>query len=208
MHIQSMKKIIAVNLFIFFLIIGSNSFAQQSPVLGNFYLFESNAKIYLNWSIVSGSTCNGIKIFRSIDSTNFYEIGKIEGICGNIYSEQFYNFIDDNPVKNKCNFYKLELGNSGSSEIISIEIIGIEKNGFQLRPNPIVRNAKLYFDNVGHEQNKLVVFKNDGTIVFELTTRESFFDISGQNLSSALYLFYISAINNSIKVKGEFLVSH
>ena len=139
---------------------------------------------------------------------NFYEIGKIEGICGNISAEQFYNFIDENPVKNKINFYKLELGNSGSSEIISIEIIGIEKNGFQLRPNPIVNNAKIYFDNGGHEQNILSVFKTDGAFIFELNTRESFFDISGQNLSSGLYLFYISAINNTIKVKGKFSVSH
>ena len=112
-----MKKIIATHLFIFFLIIGSNSLAQQNSILGSFYLFESNAKIYLNWSIVSGSTCNGIKIFRSIDSLNFYEIGKIEGICGNISAEQFYNFIDENPVKNKINFYKLELGNSGSLSV-------------------------------------------------------------------------------------------
>ncbi len=111
---MSKFKIITLMLGLLLQAITAHVYAQHNPIPGNFSLFENNGKVYLNWSIVSGSTCNGIQIYRSTDSVMFTQVGNIPGICGSSSSAISYNFIDDNPVKNKVNYYRLELGNNGS----------------------------------------------------------------------------------------------
>ena len=94
-------------------------FAQNA--LDRFTAQQVNNEVLLNWTIKSGFTCNGIEILSSSDSLNFTNIGKIEGICGAVDEPISYTFSHKAPAQNKINYYRLELGGVGSTEIISVE---------------------------------------------------------------------------------------
>jgi len=185
----------------------TNVFAQHNPILGKFTVFENNGKVFLNWTIVSGSTCNGIQIYRSTDTINYTQVGNIVGVCGSSSSAVSYNFTDDNPEKNKVNYYHLELGNNGSSEILSVEIIDIANNGYQIRPNPVVSSiAKIYFDNNTKNQHQLFIYNISGIQVFRTSTNEDLFDLNTETFLSGIYLFTISTEGNLPRAKGKIII--
>src|SRR3989338_10345725 len=92
---------------------GLSVHAQEADILD--YMNVSNLKgdILLDWQISQGSTCKGIKIYRSVNNSAFIQVGEIEGICGNFYRPIRYIFKDENPVKNQVNNYRLDLGGYG-----------------------------------------------------------------------------------------------
>ena len=183
----------------------ANVFAQHNPILDNFTVFENNGKVYLNWTIISGSTCNGIQIYRSTDSINYIQVGSIAGICGSSSTAVNYNFTDNNPEKNKINYYRLELGSNGSSEILSVEIIDIE-SGYQIRPNPVIGKAKIYFDNNTKLQHQLFIYNLNGFQIFSSTTKEDFFELNTETFLTGIYLFTISTEGNFPKATGKLMV--
>ena len=192
----------------FFSIAATKVFAQHNPILDNFSIFENNGKVFLNWTITSGSTCNGIQIYRSTDSTNFIQVGDIAGVCGSSSSPTPYNFTDDNPIKNSINCYRLELGGNGSSQILSVEIIDIASGGFQIRPNPIITDAKIYFDNNKKEEHHFTLYNMSGIAFLTTTTKESFFQLNATLLQSGIYFFTISTNENLPTAQGKLLVQH
>jgi hypothetical protein len=195
-------------MFGFILMINSTLFSQNNPILDNFSITQNNGKVYLNWIIKSGSTCNGIQIFRSANNSSFKEIGNIAGICGSVSSATPYNFVDQNPEKNTINFYRLELGNNGTSQTLSIEIIDIEKEGSQVRPNPVYNEAKIYFNNNTKELNYLSVYNLSDKLIDELSSKENFFEINSTNYSNGIYFFKIINKEKIIISKGKFIVAH
>ena len=197
-------------LFVSFSMVFVSSFAnaQSNPILDDFSILANNRKVYLNWIIKSGSTCNGIHIFRSANNSSFKEIGNIAGICGSVSSATPYNFVDQNPEKNTINFYRLELGNNGTSQTLSIEIIDIEKEGSQVRPNPVYNEAKIYFNNNTKVLNYLSVYNLSDKLIDELSSKENFFEIDSTNYSNGIYFFKIINKEKIIISKGKFIVAH
>ena len=181
---------------------------QQNPILDRFEAAENNGAIYLNWVITSGSTCNGIDIFRSVDSLNFSLIGSIGGICGSPEFAQPYRFTDETPVKNSINYYRLELGGSGYSEIIAIELIVFDGNDYQIRPNPAPTQAKIVFENDQNQPAFLKLYDFRGNLIEDLTTEENFFIVNTSHLPGGMYLFTISDLENQSKIKGKLMVQH
>lgn len=181
---------------------------QQNPILDRFMATENNGTIYLNWVITSGSTCNGIDIFRSVDSLNFSLIGSIGGICGSPEFAQPYSFTDEDPVKNSINYYRLELGGSGYSEIIAVELIIFDGNNYQIRPNPATTEAKIIFENDQNQPALLKLYDFRGNLIEEITTEENFFIINTAYLSGEMYLFTISDFENKANIKGKLMVQH
>lgn len=187
---------------------GRVAFAQSHPILGKFSISETEGRVFLSWSIIAGSTCNGIQIYRSTDSINFSQIGDIAGVCGSVDFEQPYDLTDNNPVKNKVNYYRLELGNQGFSQTVSIEIIDIESSGFQIRPHPANSEAVIYFDNNTKQEQQLTLYNMNGIAVFTAVTKEDFFQLNTSLLQSGLYLFIISVSGNLPTAQGKLLVQH
>ncbi|MBK7683934.1 MAG: T9SS type A sorting domain-containing protein [Bacteroidetes bacterium] len=200
-----MKKNYSILLLLFITQFAS---AQHNSVLDNFTVNIFSGKVLLNWIITSGSTCNGIQIYRSTDGKPFVEIGSIAGVCGSTSSPKQYDFTDVKPVKNSINCYRLELGGNGTSEVLSLEIIDIAAGGYQIRPNPVSTNAKIYFDNNKKEEHQFVLYNLSGTIVTTIITKEDFFDFNAINLISGLYLFAISNDSFTEKARGRILVQH
>ena len=193
-------------LYHFSLVLVSNAFGQDVTILNNFNGFEADGNVTLNWVIKSGSTCNGITIFRSTDGINFEIIGDIQGVCGNLSQPEPYSFVDVNPVKNAINCYKLELGNYGFSESVKIEIIDLAANGYQIRPHPVTTESNIYFQNKLFENFQMELFDLNGKQVHFTTTSTDFFVVNAAGLTSGMYFFRISDMDARIRTAGKIVI--
>ncbi len=186
-------------------VVTANVCAQVDPFLDKFTVVENNGKVYLNWTISSGRTCKGTQIYRSTDGINYFQIGKIDGICGSSSSPVNYDYTDDHPIKNKVNYYRLELGGNGTSESRSVEYINFE-SGYQVRPNPIIDKARVYFENKTKREHQLSMYTLNGIQVFTTSTNDEFFEISTGTLISGMYLFAIFTDGNVPTARGKLVV--
>lgn len=182
--------------------------AQGSPLLGKFSLSQFDGHVSLYWQIVEGSTCNGIQIYRSTDSVDFDRIGYIAGICGSEFESMNYYFTDSLPVENSVNYYYLELGTIGVSDVISIDVISSGNSGYQIRPHPVVDQATIYFNALDASSHVLRVYDMQGKEVFNDESADNFFDITTTSLPSGSYVFTISSSEKSTLINGVFLVQY
>ena len=194
-------------IFIVLTILNGGLFAQSHPFLNKFLATRIGDAVYLNWRLKAGSTCNGIQIYRSTDTLSFTKIYEISGVCGAAYESRSYDYTDLSPIKNKINYYRIGLNENGFSQIISLDIISFENDKFQIRPNPIVRESKIYFDNPKNKPYELSVYSLNGSKVFTFQTTNDNFEINGSSLIAGLYLFVISAIDDVQTMHGKFVVT-
>lgn len=180
--------------------------AQHNPILENFTATQNGGKVYLSWTITSGSTCNGIDILRSTDSISFNSISNIAGTCGSLTVAVTYQFTDNNPIKNKTNYYRLDLGGNGSSEILAVEIIDVS-NGYQLRPHPVKDYGKLFFQKASNTAHLLIVYNPSAGIELQQTTTNNYFEIFPKQLNPGMYFFTIVAAGGISLVKGKIIIS-
>ena len=73
----------------------SSIYAQAAYLLDNFTVSESIGKVNIRLTLSAGSTCDGIRFYRSPDSTNFEEIGYIEGVSGLSSFPTNYEFLEN-----------------------------------------------------------------------------------------------------------------
>ncbi|HLG40812.1 MAG TPA: T9SS type A sorting domain-containing protein [Chitinophagaceae bacterium] len=180
--------------------------AQPHPILDNFTAYLDNDKIILKWTIISGSTCNGIRIYRSGDTTSFSEIGSIAGICGSSSTSTPYEFSDEAPIPNQINYYRLELGTQGYSTFISIEFIKLASGNYLIRPNPVVDVATIYFQNDSHLPMKFTLTNASGNILqTKENITEDYIIFRREDLISGLYIFTIE-YNGDVKIKGKIIL--
>jgi len=187
---------------------GTRLFAQETTILNNFTASENNGKIFLQWVITSGSTCNGTKIFRSTDNLSFTQIGEISGVCGSSSFAKAYDFTDESPIDNLKNHYRLELGNNGFSKVVSLEITDLQNGGYQVRPNPVSSQAKIYFKNKNYENHQLKIHNQNGSFVSSSYTNDECFDFDATNLHAGIYIFTISKTGKPDKLSGKLVVHH
>ncbi|MGB6037719.1 MAG: T9SS type A sorting domain-containing protein [Cryomorphaceae bacterium] len=180
---------------------------QDGIVQLPFSATEVSGKVFLDWTMNLGQTCNGIDITRSTDNLNFEPIGNIQGICGSPFDTVSYSFIDESPVLNQINYYRLQLGNLGPSRTISVEIINLEGTGFQVRPNPFVDIGRIYFDNDRSEAHRLILISTQGSTLRELATRNDFFELNVSDLPAGAYIFRIESDDGFVKVVSKLVVA-
>lgn len=204
--VETLKSIRIILFSILISVIGSKAFGQTNPILGHFFASEKEGEVILSWEIVAGSTCNGIQIYRSTDALSYNQIGDIPGICGNISFAQDYIFSDVNGVKNKTNYYKLRLGSSGYSPVISVEIIDINLNGYLIRPNPITESSRIYFNNETNSESLINIYDFKGIEVYSSKSQNDYFTIDGIRFNSGIYIFSISVYGKLTKIKGKLVV--
>lgn len=178
-------------------------FFAQTEILEQFYLDQVNGRVRLNWSIKSGNTCNGIDIERSEDSLYFQKTGDIEGTCGSSISVISYSFTDENPILNKKSYYRLKLGGSSYSQILSIEVIDVSANNYLLRPNPISESGQLYFKNDNHAEFDFIIYNQNGEEISRLRTTENLIIIKADDFLTGLYFFHLLSIENKTDIKGK-----
>ena len=179
--------------------------AQETEILDYINISNLKGEILLDWQITQGSTCNGIKIYRSVNNSEFVQVGEIDGICGHSSRPVRYVFKDENPVKNQVNSYRLDLGGYGNSETVGIEIIEFEGVNYQLRPNPVVTTSQLMFNNDKNKEAQIHIFDAKGNAFPSLSTNTNIVTINAENFTSGFYFFNV-IIENKLVTSGKFIV--
>ena len=180
--------------------------AQNGDVLEYFNASKFNEKVLLTWSITQGNTCNGIKILRSIDSVNFSQISSIEGVCGSTQASVSYDFTDLDPVKNERNYYRLQLGSLGFSWIVSVEVVDLGMNKSLVRPNPLMENSELRFDNEANFEVELKVYSSNGILVHKETSSGELILLYKTDYSPGLHYYTIRSEELGSLSTGKFVV--
>ena len=165
-------------------------FHAQGDIVANFRLAASSGQVLLSWDLVAGNTCDGISILRSADGVNFQEIELIEGICGSITEPIPYSFLDETPVAG-FNHYKIQPGLFNASEILAIEMVIIDADNFEIRPNPIVDLGKIYFNKQFNDPYTMELFDLNGKLIQTTVSNENFFIVHREELKSGLFIFRI-----------------
>jgi len=186
-------------------VLNSQNIKAQEVELDYFEANQNQEQVLLKWAISKGSVCNGITITRSSDSLYFETIGRIEGVCGSPDFQQPYSFVDEAPLKNKINYYKLELGISDFSEVISIKTIDKNGKAYQVIPNPIQEQGRIYFDNPYYENHQIDIYNINGSLVNTMIGHQNYFGIEAHLYSTGLYIFHITTPEKTIK--GKFIIS-
>jgi hypothetical protein len=200
------KRLHLFIIFILLLQVAAGTMAQTGPVIDNFNISKSGNQVLLSWRMLAGNTCNGISIFRATDTIHFSQIGLIPGICGSTIESVRYTHTDLSPVQNSINYYRLEFGGIGISEIISIDIIDLGPSGYQVRPNPVRDEAKIFFTNDEGFQHQLKLYSMNGIEVFKASTNEEYFSIKSTFLEAGLYMFTISTSGAPPVLTGKLIV--
>lgn len=190
--------------------------SQSHYLLDNLNAIKDKDRIILQWTIKKGSSCIGIGILRSTDAINFEVIGEIKGVCGSTEYAQAYHFIDENPIRNKSNYYVLELGFSGkTTPPLRIEYIELGTNKSKVIPNPMSGEGRIYFENPNNENHTLHIFDAVGKYVFKYNSNEEYFTVNlssleeietaAFNFNASRYFYYITDSNGKKVTSGYFI---
>ncbi|MFN8395856.1 MAG: T9SS type A sorting domain-containing protein [Bacteroidia bacterium] len=181
---------------------------DNDPYLERFSLTRDDERVLLNWVTRPGTTCEGVDIMRSVDSTSYEVIYHVPGICGGPDDAFSYSFLDLAPVPNRRNFYRLGLGRLGETHSYGIDVVKLDQSGYQLRPNPVTDLSTLYFDNADRQSCELRIMSMNGVVVSALTTKEEFFSVDASTLRAGLYVFQIRSEDGKALTGGRLLVQH
>ena len=182
--------------------------AQSDALLERFSISKNDGRVLLNWVTRPGSTCDGVDVMRSTDSLSFETIYHIPGICGGPNTAISYTYLDERPVANFRNYYRLGLGSSGTTSVRSIEVVDLGNNGLQVRPNPVVADSKIYFDNVTREACQLFLVSAAGVVVGKWETRDEFFELHAPDFQPGMYFLRILDAEGKELAKGKLVVVH
>jgi hypothetical protein len=183
------------------------SFFSQSSFIEGFSADASSSGVLLRWTILSGNTCNGTRIYRSEDGLYFNQIGAIDGICGSPTESLNYSFVDQNPLPNIENYYRLDLVGIGFSEIIQTTFFVISSNGYLLFPNPSAESNRLVFQNPSNQRMKLEVLDIFGNIIHRNETNNNSFVIPSASFSVGIYYFKLIEEDETKVINGKFEVA-
>ncbi|TVR38290.1 MAG: T9SS C-terminal target domain-containing protein [Cryomorphaceae bacterium] len=175
------------------MIAGMTRALAQHPILDDFSVFQHHDQVYLSWVISRGNTCNGITIERSTDGAGFSEIGYIAGICGSPDFAQPFSFIDTNPAKNQINYYRLELGLQGYTEVRSVEFIHAPDDGFILRPNPASYMVQMLFRNPRSQEHVVELYNLSGALVLQHNTLDQQVELDISRVPAGVYLLRLTS---------------
>lgn len=178
----------------------------QEVILSSFSVHKSGNKILLDWTIKSGSICNGIDIYRSDGISDFVEIGHISGVCGNLGSPTSYTFTDIEPLKNQFNYYRLNLGGTQSSEILSIEYIEVDENNYFLKNNVDLKQATLYFKNKNELNTTIQLYDISGKFIKIVQTNSDFIEINYIDYPKGMIYFKIGTVESTDIIFGKMIV--
>tara|TARA_Y100001978_G_C23698807_1_gene439386 strand:- start:2595 stop:3158 length:564 start_codon:yes stop_codon:yes gene_type:complete len=181
----------------------SNSESQS--ILADFNIDLSSGQVLLAWTIKSGSTCNGMQIFRSQDSIEYELIEDIQGVCGDLSSPVSYTFTDSEPELNATNYYKISFGGTQESNVLSIDVYNILNNSYLLKPNPVTGISDLYFNNDNQNELVLKVYGDFGDVIYTDTTNNTKFILDRSFFSSGMYYFSCENLNTRNIINGKAL---
>lgn len=178
--------------------------AQTNQAMSDFSVKQTKNSIHISWTIKAGYSCSDVNVEHATDSINFYSIFKYPGVCGGIIQDRTYNFLHENPMKNSKNYYRMNLGFFGHSEILPIHFSDYGIMGFSIQPNPIDGTGRIKFSNLEGASYNFEVFNSRGVLVeFQEIFNEEI-EIKVSKFNSGIYFFRL--YSNQYSFRGRFSV--
>jgi hypothetical protein len=141
----------------------------QSPLpvkLISFYAKQFHKQVQLQWSTANEINNSHFIIERSTDGKNFIAIGNVEG-AGNSSNLQNYSLVDEHPVQNTVNYYRLKQtdfdGAHAYSSITAVDFIQKE-DARLISVNALHTNAQIY--NPEETQASLFIYDISGRLIY------------------------------------------
>ena len=171
------------------------SFSQSKTELSRFNVNEQNGKVTINWTLAKGSTCFGIEVQHTTDTTNLNPrvIHEIGGVCGDQNFEVSYNHTHYEPAPNQINYYRLVLGTT-PTEYESVYYQDFQNRKTYVSPNPSQGRVSIEFDNEKSKQVTVSLINLKGQTVFEEIINRDIITIDTTPFPPGLYL---------LKIKGD-----
>lgn len=189
-------------LIILFTVITLPAFSQTPHAILRYFSADVvKGQVRLSWSISGGNTCSGIRIQRSVDGGSFENIGKIDGVCGSPDVDVPYVFSDKEPVSNKINTYRLELGTQGYSDVRSVEFVLLNDDGFHLRYDMQTRSAEVFLDNALNERVDYTLYTIAGREILDGFTNSNKITLNLRPFSGQIFLLGVEIKGRSFPVK-------
>ena len=144
---------------------------------------------------------------RSYDGL-YYEIIGEQNSQGNSNSRQYYNAVDENPTLNGFNYYRLQWlnmdGTTDYSEVMTVAVNDNLKDGFLIRPNPVLDILEISFDDPPMQGGEIMIYNAFGQLLKTIplqqaVSRKMQVDLSG--LDNGLYILNIRLGNKSYQRK-------
>lgn len=174
--------------------------------LGEFNVQAEQNHVQIRFTTKAGFTCEDIIIRHGTDSSQLSPIYTYLGICGSTSEEVTYTYLFNSVVFNVPNYFQIDLGQFGKSDLKQISIV--KRNGLQpiVFPNPIQANSLLLFSNVGRELATVTVYTTQGTSIAQtIKTYGESIPISDFQLIVPGIYFYTILIKG-ITRQGKFLI--
>jgi hypothetical protein len=180
--------------------------AQADPFLESFSIVKDGDHVLLNWATRPGITCQGIDVLRSADQVAYTAIHHFEGICGGPTASVSYQYIDEHPLPNTRNYYRLSLGDLGMSGERSVEVILLGRAGYRVQPHPASGQATVHFDNAHLEPCRMFWADITGLQVGDWQTQGEFFAVDVTAFRPGIYVLRIQDSEGRSKATGKVVI--
>jgi len=90
------------------------------------------------------------------------EIHKIPGICGSEQERKEYSYIFDGATPDKVNYFRIDLGVFGFSEILKVSAV---ISRIAVIPNPASENTRVHFSNPFRQNVHVELVQTDGKML-------------------------------------------
>ena len=179
-------------------------FAQQDSIFSFFNVQQESNKVVVFLTINGGIQCSGLQVQRSTDSINYNLVHEFPGICGSPGADESYFWVDDSPIKNEINYYRLEVGNLGIvSDHKSVFFQFFEGDKLLITPNPC-EECTVRFPNDQREKVRIQLSSIDGKFLMEEETTNNFYSLKDFDLQGAIFFLSIF-YENGKQITGKIL---
>jgi len=189
---------------VLFLLLTLQSHGQGDSIFSFFSVQQQGNQVALFFTVKGGIQCSGVKVQRSIDGINFMELYEFPGICGSPSADESYLYLDENPEKNRINYYRLEVGSLNLfSSTRQILFYFYEKGKLQIFPNPC-SSCTIRFPNEKQEDCEIFVYNYEGRLIHQSTTNQNFLTLE-QAFSNKGYVHISVVYEDGKKINGNLI---
>lgn len=160
--------------------------------------------VLLEWETASEINNSHFEVERSTNGLEFIQIGIVEG-SGTTIEQQYYDFLDENPVIGK-NYYRLrQVDFDGNFEYTNVVVVefhkeGVATNDIQINafPNPTINVLNIKTENLDIEGYR--IFNSIGQLVMEEQSlnSENLHQINVKTLASGTYFIQLNGSDERI----------
>ncbi len=158
-------------IFLTFLLYFTVCDAQSDSIFNHFKVVQEQDQAIIIFTVKGGVQCSGVRIQHSTDSIAFNSIYEFPGVCGSPAGDETYTYTHDNPVKNKINYYRLEVGNLGIySDTVSYFYYYTGAGKLLITPNPCTR-CEIHLPQLKGDNYTIMLFNNTGNLLYKAQGR-------------------------------------